>query len=192
VELHLLHRTFAGDTARGLLVIHRRLGSPLRRAFRELLRQEFPLASVRPIWEFAGSDSLSMAANNTTGFDCRVRTGDRTQLSQHAYGLAVDINPAQNPFVQKRISRAETTRIQTSRTDNPGPASEKLLVTPAAGRDYLDRTVAEPGKILRRDSTWWVLRSAELSWGGTWRRHQDYQHWEVDDPPPGMNPPPSP
>ena len=48
---------------------------------------------------FGGDDDRSMAADNTSGFNCRGATGDTNSWSQHAYGLAIDLNPFENPYV---------------------------------------------------------------------------------------------
>ena len=37
--------------------------------------------------------------NNTGSFVCRPTIG-QTTFSQHAYGLAIDVNPFQNPYVK--------------------------------------------------------------------------------------------
>ncbi|MDN8991441.1 M15 family metallopeptidase, partial [Staphylococcus aureus] len=47
---------------------------------------------------FGGDDDRSMAANNTSAYNCRTVAGSST-LSDHAYGRAIDINPVQNPYV---------------------------------------------------------------------------------------------
>lgn len=54
---------------------------------------------MEPVYRHDGSDDRSMAANNTSAFNCRLTTSG-TRLSEHSYGKAVDINPVQNPYVK--------------------------------------------------------------------------------------------
>lgn len=49
--------------------------------------------------EFRGDDSASMDANNSSAFNARPITGGGG-WSKHAYGVAIDINPVQNPFLE--------------------------------------------------------------------------------------------
>jgi hypothetical protein len=45
---------------------------------------------------YSGDDDRSMAANNTSAFNCRKVAGT-SKWSEHAYGRAIDVNPVQNP-----------------------------------------------------------------------------------------------
>ena len=56
---------------------------------------------MRVVDDFGGNDERSMRADDTSAFNCRLIPGTGI-WSQHAYGLAVDINPLQNPEVQGR------------------------------------------------------------------------------------------
>ena len=71
------------------------------------------------------SDIASMAAGNTSGFNCRSVTGESTRVSQHSYGNAIDINPFENPYA-------------TATTVYPQAAADRY---------YRDRSLhaAEPG-----------------------------------------------
>ena len=44
---------------------------------------------------YGADDHRSMAADNTSGFNCRFVAGTQ-RWSMHAYGLAVDLNPVEN------------------------------------------------------------------------------------------------
>ena len=59
---------------------------------------------------YGGDDHRSMAANNTSAFNCRFVSGTR-RWSMHAYGRAVDLNPVQNPWVSG--SEVQIDRIST-------------------------------------------------------------------------------
>ena len=48
---------------------------------------------------YGSDDDRSMAADNTSAFNCRLVEGS-TSWSAHAYGLAIDINPLENPYLR--------------------------------------------------------------------------------------------
>ena len=64
--------------------------------FATLRQHSFPIAKSRPMDSYDGDDNASMADNNTSAFNDRQIAGGGT-LSLHAYGLAIDLNPLQNP-----------------------------------------------------------------------------------------------
>lgn len=49
-------------------------------------------------WEASGGESF-YPINTIGGYHCRWLTGSTTVLSNHSYGLAVDINEAKNPYI---------------------------------------------------------------------------------------------
>jgi len=106
-----------------------------------------------PIEDFSGDDGASMAANNTSAFNCRPVTGGRS-WSRHSYGTAIDINPQQNPYV----------------TD--------LVVLPPSGRDHTNRTAYDPAMIRPGDVVTRAFAEAGWRWGGAFRTLRDYQHFE--------------
>ena len=137
----------------GEMVCNKAVAADLLEIFRELYAARYPIRSIRLIDDFGGDDEASMAADNTSCFNYRPKTG-LYELSKHALGLAVDINPLENPYV--RSSR----------------------VRPASGAPYADRTKAFPHKIDRNDLCYKLFRAHGFSWGGAWRSVQDYQHFE--------------
>ncbi len=143
---------FDGVERWGLLVVNAGEADDIVQAFGELYADDFPIARIEPIERFRGDDDASMAANNTSAFNCRAITGS-TRFSQHSYGWAIDINPIQNPYV-----RGST-------------------VLPPAGRDYLDRSDARPGMLVRPGAVDAFDRIG-WTWGGDWNTLKDYQHLE--------------
>jgi hypothetical protein len=120
--------------------------------FRRLYRARFPIRRMRPVDAYRGSDPRSMAADNTSGFNCRpvVAPGPK-RWSVHAYGEAIDVNPVENPYL-------EGGRVQ-----------------PAAGRRFLDRDRARSGMAVEGGVLVRAFASIGWSWGGRWRSSQDYQ-----------------
>src|SRR5690606_31003200 len=67
--------------------------------FDQLRARGFARAGARLMQHYRGDDQASMRANNTSAFNDRAIT-NASAPSLHAYGLAIDINPVQNPFVE--------------------------------------------------------------------------------------------
>ena len=151
--LRLSYVDFDGNEQVGELVCNKTIAEDLVSIFRDLYEARYPIRSIRLIDDFGGDDEASMAADNTSCFNYRKKTGMR-ELSKHALGLAVDINPFENPYV--RPSR----------------------VRPAGASAFADRSKDFPHKIDKEDLCYKLFRARGFSWGGTWRSVQDYQHFE--------------
>ena len=151
--LRLSYIDFNGKEQVGEMVCNKSIADDLVSIFRVLYEARYPIRSIRLIDDFNGDDEASMAADNTSCFNYRKKTGMR-ELSKHARGLAVDINPFENPYV--RPSR----------------------VRPEGASAYADRSKDFPHKIDKTDLCYRLFRAHGFSWGGTWRSVQDYQHFE--------------
>ncbi len=145
------YRDFAGRSATGELVVAASVASDVVGVFAELYRIGFPIASMRLIDDFGGSDDQSMAADNTSAFNCRTITGGGG-FSEHSFGTAIDINPVQNPYVSGS------------------------LILPAAGSSFLARP-ASPGVLHADDPVVAAFDAIGWSWGGSWSDPVDYQHF---------------
>ncbi len=95
--------SFDGRQHQGQLVIHDQLMDEIGQIFAVMREIRFPVERVVPIVHYDWSDLASMADNNTSAFNHRVVAGT-DRLSRHAYGLAIDINPRQNPVVYENGS----------------------------------------------------------------------------------------
>lgn len=82
----------------GELVVNESAAASLAYAFRLLFAARFPIRRMQVVDDFGGDDEQSMLAGNTSAFNCRIVPGTAA-WSQHAYGLAADINPFENPEV---------------------------------------------------------------------------------------------
>ncbi|MFL5905614.1 MAG: M15 family metallopeptidase [Gaiellaceae bacterium] len=140
----------------GTLVVNARAVRPLTRVFSKLYAQRFPIRWMRPIDAYGGSDERSLAADNTAAFNCRyaVASGPK-RWSVHAYGLAIDVNPVENPYLLKG------------------------RVHPRAGRTYLDRSRVRRGMAVRGRVLVNAFASAGWAWGGRWASSPDYQHFSA-------------
>lgn len=150
----ITHRDFQGKVAEGQLVVHREICEEVVEIFRELFELGFPIEKMRPIHHYAGDDRKSAADNNTTAFHCRRSTGKPAEFSIHSFGLAIDVNPRQNPYL----------------------VNERVI--PEEGRAFLDRQQARPGMIQRGDGAYRAFIGRGWRWGGDWKKTRDYQHFE--------------
>ena len=147
--------SFDNRIHQGQLVIDRDLADDIEFAFEEALIENFPISSVIPISHISfrkndmWDDNLSMEANNTSCFNYRTITGSRN-ISLHASGRAVDINPLQNPYVRGN------TVLPANSSYNPD-----------------DRGTLTSDNIIVR-----TLVSRGWEWGGNWSSPKDYQHLE--------------
>jgi len=156
VELRLLrvdHWGFDRRVHRGELVVHRDHARRILKVMEQLFRARYPIQRLRLVDAYRGDDDRSMAANNTSGFNCRKVSGTRV-WSEHAYGRAIDVNPLRNPYVT-RGGR----------------------VSPPAGRPYANRSGRAPGMIHSGDQVVRAFAAAGWEWGGRWSGAHDYQHF---------------
>ena len=150
--IRLRHWDFGSRSRIGVLVVHAPVVRGVVSVFRELYATRFPIRRMLGVERYRGSDDRSMAADNTSGFNCRFVSGT-TRWSEHAYGRAIDVNPVENPYVHGG------------------------LVEPPAGRAYLDRSRRRPGMAVRSGVLVRAFAEAGWRWGGFWQSSKDYQHF---------------
>ena len=141
---------FDGTAGYGRMVVHEEVARSVVGVFRTLYEQRFPIQRMRLVDAYGGSDDASMAADNTSAFNCRRVTGG-TSWSEHSYGRAIDVNPVQNPYV------AGST------------------VAPPAGASYVDRSPLRKGMVTPGVRA--AFASIGWGWGGSWTTKKDYQHF---------------
>ena len=155
-RVRLRYVGFDGRSHLGALDVNARAVRDVVGVFRTLYRARFPIRSMRPVDAYRGSDDRSAAADNTSAFNCRyaVAPGPK-RWSVHAFGLAVDVDPVENPYL------------------------EGGRVHPRAGRAYLDRSRYRPGMAVRNGLLVRAFASVGWQWGGRWSDSPDYQHFSA-------------
>ena len=156
--LQVQHVDFQGKTQQGIIICNRAIAQDLREIFSELYRRKYPIERIRPISEYGDDDERSMQANNTSCYCYRPIEGS-TKLSNHALGRAIDVNPLYNPCVRRKKDGT-------------------LLIQPATGRPYVDRSKSFKYKITTKDLCYRLFMQHGFRWGGSWRSLKDYQHFE--------------
>lgn len=120
--------------------------------FGDLYAAGFPIHKMYTSALYGGSDDALTQDDNTSAFLCRTVPGSST-ISQHSYGLAIDINPLVNPWVYSGG------------------------VIPAAGAPYANRNQSAPGMIQPDDAVVRAFAARGWRWGGYWTSSKDYQHF---------------
>lgn len=103
-RLEIDYVRFDGEVDRGVLVAHRDSIRDLADILGVMYQQGFPLERMMPVERFGGDVNRSLAANNTSAFNCRKpgQINAPVRESPHANGRAIDINPVQNPWRDPR------------------------------------------------------------------------------------------
>lgn len=151
--LTLYHYDFDGNIQKGEMVCNKAIAHDLLVIFSKLFKIAYPINSIRLVDDFDANDEASMEANNTSCFNYRTVSGTN-KLSRHAFGMAVDINPLQNPWVVGK------------------------RVYPSTAGEYADRSKAFPHKIDNKDACYRAFMAKGFTWGGNWKSSKDYQHFQ--------------
>lgn len=100
---------YGGYPRRGELVTVATAAHAMGAAFAEMYRRELPVRAMYRVDRFGwgsrsrgGDDYASMAAGNTSAFNCRDVTGRPGVRSPHSYGRSLDINTWENPYRSAR------------------------------------------------------------------------------------------
>jgi hypothetical protein len=157
--LEVTYRGFDGQVHSGQLVVNSTAAAPLKRVFRRLYGMRFPIRHIG-FAAFYGPKSAHPSDGDVTGsFECRQSvpspcTGGLKSghWSMHAYGLAVDLNPTENPYIGCGMSRDPATK------------------------PYRDRSKHRRGMIGPRVVS--AFGSVGWGWGGAWTGStKDFMHF---------------
>ena len=140
----------------GELIVNKKVAEEVAEIFKELHKEKFPIDKIRLIDEYDGQDDLSMADNNSSAFCYREIADSNGKLSNHGYGIAIDINPIQNPYVKNDT------------------------ILPKEGEGYLDRNNIRKGMIVKGDPCYKAFKKRGWDWGGEWKSLKDFQHFEIN------------
>ena len=149
------HYDFNGKIQEGELIVNKSVADEIVDIFKEVFEAKYPIEKIRLVSEYRNDDDLSMEDNNSSAFNFREITGGGG-WSNHAYGLAIDINPKNNPYVSS------------------------WAVYPTSGANYIDRDKNEIGMIQEGDALHQAFINRGWTWGGDWTELKDYQHFEKE------------
>jgi D-alanyl-D-alanine carboxypeptidase len=164
-DLRLLRFNYWGFdrvVKRGPMVVHEDVTEDVLWVFGRLFKARFPIKRVALAREFVPEEfepRISSRRSVTASFNCRpvvTPLGPGGDFSQHSYGLAVDINPVQNPFV-----------------------TADGFVRNMRARPYVDRTRNLVGMIHGGDVVVRSFAAIDWEWGGDWSGGKDYMHFSL-------------
>jgi hypothetical protein len=154
--LHLSYWGFDGQPHVGTMVVATSVTGAVIHVFSTLYGERFPIHQMVPVDVYGGSDPASMAADNTSGFNCRFAVAPGPpQWSVHAYGEAIDVNTVENPY------------------------DENGQWQPPAGAAFADRSDIRPGMAYAGGELVAAFASVGWQWGGRWTGSPDYQHFSA-------------
>jgi len=139
---------------RGQLLLNRAIEEDIVAIFDSIKIWRFPIAQAIPIVAFDWDDNLSMAANNTSSF-CYRKVLGTDNLSRHAMGMAIDINPFFNPMIWKPPYENRPNKPENAQYDKETP-----------GTLYLEHPVVR--EFLKR----------KFTWGYYFSRYYDIHHFQ--------------
>jgi hypothetical protein len=153
---------FDGTVRRGPMVVNASVADDVLWVFHRLFDAGFRIKRLGLTREFVPADFEPRISSNrsvTASFNCRpviLPTGPTGEFSQHSYGLAIDINPVQNPYV-----------------------TSDGFVRNRMSRPYLDRGRTLAGMIHAGDVVVRSFATIGWSWGGAWSGGKDYMHFSA-------------
>ena len=151
-ELRLVeveYYSFDDKLHRGQVVVNKKVEKDIMIIFSLIKELKFPIAKVIPAVKYNWDDEASMNDNNTVAFNYRKVKGSK-MLSAHSYGMAIDINPIQNPHVKRKV-------IQQPNAKYDSKVKGTILRDSELVKEFIKRG--------------W-------QWGGSWKSSKDYQHFE--------------
>ncbi len=156
--VHVLHYDFDGNITDGEVIVNASVAEDIVEIFRELFEIKYPIEKMTLIDAYDADDERSMEDNITSAFNYRF-IAESTTLSNHALGLAIDINPLYNPYVYTRKDGS-------------------IFLQPYNAGDYVDREKDNPYYIRKNDACYNIFIEHGFTWGGDWNTKKDYQHFE--------------
>ena len=138
---------FDSQVHRGEIIVRSDLASRVAQVFSAALAERYPIRSMWRVDYYGGDDPTAMAADNTSGFNCRQVTGG-TGLSPHSYGIAIDINTVENPYYAGRW----------------WPST-----------DYVDRNNMRWGMLYSWSLVTMAFQDAGYAWGGSYLDYQHFE-----------------
>lgn len=153
----VLYYDFENQIQTGEIICNKAIAKDLVEIFYELYCNQYQIDKIRLVDEYNADDDLSCADNNTSCFNYRTVDGSNT-LSKHAQGVAIDINPFQNPYVTY--------------------PNGKERISPARSEPYADRSSGLSHMITEDDLCYKLFIEHGFTWGGHWKTLKDYQHFQ--------------
>ena len=151
--VHVAIHRFDGSASAGRMIVRRREAENVVTVMRKLYAAGYPIHRMRLVDAFGGDENRSRSADNTSAFNCNGRSGAGGGQRLRSRGLAIDVNPVENPYVDGNS------------------------VLPANGQVYADRTRLHPAVIRAGGPVVRAFESVGWSWGGSSSPTKGYGHF---------------
>lgn len=149
VAIQVEYLNYDGDSAIGTLIVNKKIAKEVTEIFKEIKKLDFPIEKIIPISEYEWDDDKSMEDNNTSSYNYRV-VANTKKLSNHSFGMAIDINPRYNPMITKG------------------------KISPKNG----SYSVKNKGTITADSEIVKIFKKRGWNWGGDYKTLKDYQHFD--------------
>ena len=154
--LTLRYVGFDGRAQTGQMVVHHRHARGLVGVFRELYEARFPIRRMQLIDAYGGDDDRSMAADNSSAYNCRMVAGEHILRPRLRRGGR---HPGREPLRHRRRR----------------PARRR---SPVCRCRPLRDAAAPRGVIVADDVVVRAFARIGWKWGGVWNE-ADYQHFHA-------------
>ncbi len=162
--LKLLHWNYDGVPQVGEIIVNKSIAGDIIDIFKTLYLQKYEIYSLILVDNYwtgdpTDTDTASMNANNSSSFNDR-KVDYSGSTSRHSYGMAIDINPRENPYILYDGSG----NAYTTQDDRAVP--------------YMDRSNLRPHMMTNNDLCVKLFKEKGFRWGGDWNSLKDYQHFD--------------
>lgn len=140
---------YNGNYEEGIIVVNKKVAKEVVEIFQEIKKSGFQIEKIIPISEYNWDDDKSMEDNNTSGYNYRF-VANTKKLSNHSFGMAIDINPRYNPMIVK----------------------DRISPLNGSYSDQNKGTITSESEIVK------IFKKRGWKWGGDYKTLKDYQHFE--------------
>lgn len=168
--IKFLHYDFNNNVKVGELIVNKIILDRIINILRELFNNKYQINSFILVDNYFDNENVdrysidlkSIKYDNSYSFFYR-KIYKTNKLSNHAYGLAIDINPKENPYLP----------FVDGKSDFSNLTEEDIY--------YLNNRDKNIPHVITHDDLLYKLFIANgFSWGGDWIDTKDYQHFEVN------------
>lgn len=147
---------FDNKSHMGEIIIHKSLASETLTIFKELFQIKYPIQEMKLYDDYGVINNIGQFGkhNDTVGFYCRPPANGSSKFSEHAYGIAIDINPLNNPYVKGNI------------------------FWPFESKNFIDRSKNQKNMIQVDSKIFRIFTQHGWEWGGLWKNEKDYMHFQ--------------
>ena len=163
--LKMLHYNFDGKIVVGEMIVNKNIESNTLNVFKTFFCSHYQIRQMHLPDDFWNKDSLTtddtcMLIDNTSCFNYRVIQGTK-KLSKHSLGLAIDINPHENPYAKVNKNGSLT-----------------IFKKELYEKNCLQKRDSKAHAITKNDLAYKAFKNNGFKWGGNWKTVKDFQHFE--------------